>query len=279
MLAGTTADATDVREGTGELSRNQHLRRRPGCGRPSLFRRKWKRPSYISAKAFADAITEMTDLDMSTLPAGIAKRVEAIVREATNDLRSVKAGLEGWFDENMSRVEGAYKRWVTMLLFVIGSLIADHCQRVDVSRRRPPLARSGDATGRRRLRQQGRDRRLGCNRTAVGRRHDGPARGARRARRLGRSLTRGLAPAPRVADLDMELGAAGVRCRMAPHWHPRDARCSVLVRPAHQGRVVAEQRTEAATAQQDPTSATRKEAEPDQAVALKVAVADDRTGG
>ena len=33
------------------------------------------------------------------------------------------------------------------------------------------------------------------------------------------------------------------------------------------------------TAQQDPTSATRKEAEPDQVVAFKVAVADDRGGG
>jgi hypothetical protein len=36
----------------------------------------------------------------------------------------VKAGLECWFDETMSRAEGAYKRWASLVLFFAGLSLA-----------------------------------------------------------------------------------------------------------------------------------------------------------
>jgi hypothetical protein len=100
-------------------------------GKPLL--RSPKGPSYLSAKAFADAVTEML-LDANgaiknleapeALPPLLKKRLIPIVREARDDLTGIKAGLERWFDETMARAEGAYKRWATAFVLIAGLLIA-----------------------------------------------------------------------------------------------------------------------------------------------------------
>ena len=96
----------------------------------SPLRRRFKGPSYLSAKAFADAVTEMLaarpDLgkDLASLPSPLQKRLTAIVRETRDDLTGIKAGLESWFDETMSRLEGSYKRWATARLVLVGLVIA-----------------------------------------------------------------------------------------------------------------------------------------------------------
>ena len=97
---------------------------------------KTRQPSYLSAKSFADAIVEvMTTVDntdpkksvvqsLDELPANLRTRVEPLVKEAGDDLVAFKSGLERWFDESMARAEGAYKRWTTTWLFLIGLVIA-----------------------------------------------------------------------------------------------------------------------------------------------------------
>jgi hypothetical protein len=85
-------------------------------------------PSYMSAKAFADAVVEGIVDDDGTLtaaiPAGLKKRLTPIVRESEADLQHIKAGLERWFDDTMERVGGAYKRWASVALVAVGLFVA-----------------------------------------------------------------------------------------------------------------------------------------------------------
>lgn len=98
----------------------------------SLFRRsKSKGPSYLSAKAFADAVIEYISKAepsgapvSASWPKNLEVRLSAMVAEGRVDLLEVKAGLESWFDEAMARAEGSYKRWATLVLFFVGLLLA-----------------------------------------------------------------------------------------------------------------------------------------------------------
>lgn len=82
-----------------------------------------RRPSYISARSFAEAAGEMITSDDKT-PEGLVARLDPIVREVGGDIVGIKAGLERWFDETMERLGGAYKRWATGWLFAVGLVIA-----------------------------------------------------------------------------------------------------------------------------------------------------------
>ena len=127
MLAGskpaTSTSATRALDAFKGTSIYQALQAAAG---KSFLRKRDKLPSYISAKAFADAVTEMlgTDGMIENLPAGLEKRLRPLVREAGSDLLRIKAGLERWFDDTMGRLEGAYKRWATMWLLLVGFIIA-----------------------------------------------------------------------------------------------------------------------------------------------------------
>ena len=92
-------------------------------------------PSYLSARSFADAVIEgLTRLKASgqtidnvveNLPDGPLKnRLAALRNEVGDDLAAVKAGLEGWFDDTMDRLQGAYKRWSQWFLLLFGLLFA-----------------------------------------------------------------------------------------------------------------------------------------------------------
>jgi hypothetical protein len=101
---------------------------RQGAGR-AVLGEKDRPPSYLSARGFADAVLEMIVdgdalVDLQTLPANLRRRLDPLVRQAQGQLIEIKAGLESWFDETMERAEGAYKRWVTALLFAVGLGIA-----------------------------------------------------------------------------------------------------------------------------------------------------------
>jgi hypothetical protein len=123
MLAGTAATDQDVEKALKLFKDTSIYDSAKGAAGKSLIRRKWKRPSYLSAKSFADAITEIR-VAQTQLPAGVNKRFQAIEADVGKEITKVKAGLEHWFDESMERVSGAYKRWSTMLLFVFGLAIA-----------------------------------------------------------------------------------------------------------------------------------------------------------
>jgi len=96
-------------------------------------------PSYISARSFADGVVEVlidvkgriedgaatVDEVVATLPDGPLKgRLITLLTEVDDDLVRVKAGLEGWFDDSMDRLEGAYKRWSQWVLLLTGFVVA-----------------------------------------------------------------------------------------------------------------------------------------------------------
>lgn len=90
-----------------------------------------RRPSYMSARSFADAVVEslvtarkgkqsLEDV-VADLPNGpLRKRLETLIAEFDGDLASVKAGLENWFDDSMDRLQGAYTRWSRWILLAVG---------------------------------------------------------------------------------------------------------------------------------------------------------------
>lgn len=100
---------------------------REGAGKALLTQK--RRPSYLSAKAFADATLEMIVegdrlIGLDEVPKNLRKRLDPLVRQTRGELVEIRAGLESWFDETMSRAEGAYKKWVTVLLFCVGLVFA-----------------------------------------------------------------------------------------------------------------------------------------------------------
>lgn len=86
------------------------------------------KPGYLSARAFADALTELLDEEdlfaEVTQWKGLRQRLRALTADADADVLDVKAGLESWFDETMGRLQDAYKQWATAVLFVVGLALA-----------------------------------------------------------------------------------------------------------------------------------------------------------
>ena len=109
-------------------------RRKRGARR----KRDKRTPSYLSAKSFADGVVEglvtksTVDVNTTTVDEvikGLSKgplqaRLTALRAEAGDDLVAVKAGLEGWFDDTMDRMQGAYKRWSQWFLLLFGLTFA-----------------------------------------------------------------------------------------------------------------------------------------------------------
>jgi hypothetical protein len=96
-------------------------------------------PSYMSARAFADATIELVGKVKGQVTAGEAQagaivakikaaplgdRLIAIESEVGADLNAAKADLEAWFDDTMQRLQGAYTRWAKLWLAVAGLGIA-----------------------------------------------------------------------------------------------------------------------------------------------------------
>ncbi len=125
----------------------------------SLIRRKPIGNSYLSAKSFAEAVNEAlvsalpkddkgnivlnsTEVEKKVaelaeaLPDSLQRRLEVLVDEAKHGMLEVKAGLESWFDETMGRAEGAYKRWASLMLFLVGLAFAGlaNASTVDIAR-------------------------------------------------------------------------------------------------------------------------------------------------
>jgi hypothetical protein len=84
------------------------------------------KPAYLSAKAFAEAITELHLKDDALLKKfpNLNQRVDTLIGQGQATITDVRAGLESWFDETMGRLEGAYKRWSTVCLFVVGLILS-----------------------------------------------------------------------------------------------------------------------------------------------------------
>lgn len=93
-----------------------------------------QKPSYLPAKAFADAVLEIiaaarkgaesAEAMIARLPTGLQLRLKPILLNAQGDLTAVRSEVESWFDDTMDRVAGAYKRWSQVVLFAVGLTLA-----------------------------------------------------------------------------------------------------------------------------------------------------------
>jgi len=81
-------------------------------------------PAYLSARSFADAIDELTGTAGKTPVKGLSRRLASLRAEGEGLTLEAKAAMENWYDETMGRLSGAYKRWVTAVLFVVGLVLA-----------------------------------------------------------------------------------------------------------------------------------------------------------
>jgi hypothetical protein len=132
LTGGANSDAEDITAALSSFKGTSIYQAAMGASGKSAFRKKFKRPSYLSAKSFVDALTEAMSQTQSGseaaslyegLPVGLKNRLRPILLSTRGDVLRARAGLEQWFDETMSRVEGAYKRWASMWLFVVGLVI------------------------------------------------------------------------------------------------------------------------------------------------------------
>ena len=139
---GSPTDIWDAFTATSVYDAARSAAGKPLGGHHTGDQPKWKRPSYLSAAAFATGIHEIALAEavaahvgvavveshvveaMKLLPGNVGKRVAALDQEFKGNLTDIKAGLESWFDANMDRLQGAYKRWATTLLFLVGIAIA-----------------------------------------------------------------------------------------------------------------------------------------------------------
>jgi len=95
-------------------------------------------PSYISAKSFAEAVIDLvvpdakghTTMDaiengVNALPRGIPFRssLQALVKNADNDVSRFRTAVELWYDDHMDRVSGWYKRNAAKITLAAGAIL------------------------------------------------------------------------------------------------------------------------------------------------------------
>jgi hypothetical protein len=96
-------------------------------------------PSYISGSSFADAVIDMIVPDaqqettMQTVRQGVGnlpdslpalkQPLQALVKDAGDDIDRFRASVEKWYDDHMDRVSGWYKRRVAKITLVAGAIL------------------------------------------------------------------------------------------------------------------------------------------------------------
>lgn len=95
--------------------------------------------SYVSAQAFTRSLLDLLVPDgvgrtttgglmahVSRLPTAVPARdaLLALLRDAGEDVAEFRRAVEQWYDEQMGRVSGWYKRWAQRRLLVAGALLA-----------------------------------------------------------------------------------------------------------------------------------------------------------
>jgi hypothetical protein len=100
---------------------------------------KTRNPSYLPGRAFAAALVDLLVPDhggtatvdgvrgsVLALPGTDALRgpLLSLLSVAGDDLGSFMTALERWYDDQMDRVSGAYKRWAKRWLIIVGLSVA-----------------------------------------------------------------------------------------------------------------------------------------------------------
>jgi hypothetical protein len=101
------------------------------------------KPSYIDAKQFATALTELagissgvtgssgdivkallTKIDATITDPQLNKTLKGIVDRAGGDINKINSDISDWFNQSMDRVAGVYKRWTQVWTLVIALILA-----------------------------------------------------------------------------------------------------------------------------------------------------------
>jgi hypothetical protein len=96
-------------------------------------------PSYISATSFAEAVIDLVvpdktgQTEMGVIQAGVdalpdgmeplKQSLEALVKNAGNDVDAFRTAVEHWYDDHMDRVSGWYKRNTAKITLVAGGIL------------------------------------------------------------------------------------------------------------------------------------------------------------
>ncbi len=106
--------------------------------RPSFRPSRGHGPSYVSAETFTRALVDLlmpagrassaTEFQaaVARLPTNLAGRdaLIALARDAGADIDRLRTSIERWYDGQMQRVSGWYKRWAKKWLIVFGLAVA-----------------------------------------------------------------------------------------------------------------------------------------------------------
>jgi hypothetical protein len=106
-------------------------------------KRTLRNPQYIPSKLFAQAlidtllpdtvgrhrnggVLEQIEKSVNELPATFPGRasIQTLLVQAGDSLSTFQRNLEGWYDAQMGRISGLYKRWSKVTLGVVGLLLA-----------------------------------------------------------------------------------------------------------------------------------------------------------
>jgi hypothetical protein len=104
----------------------------------NVWRQRRSLPSYIPATSFAEAVvdlivpgaagtTTMTAVqdNLNKLPAAMPFRqsLQALAKDAGDDITRFRSDVERWYDDHMDRVSGWYKRHVAKITLAVGAVL------------------------------------------------------------------------------------------------------------------------------------------------------------
>lgn len=107
--------------------------KRPG------WKNRRRKPSYMSSRNFARALVDVlvpdnqgqTSLDQVRASvanlddaSGLKRPLLTLIDEANGNIVAFRTAVQGWFDDQMERVSGWYKRWSRKVLLALGVLVA-----------------------------------------------------------------------------------------------------------------------------------------------------------
>lgn len=120
--------------GTGRLPK---MTADPTAGR--LWSQRRSMPAYISSRSFAEAVIDLVVPDhtgqttMTAIQDGIhalppemspfKASLEALVKNAGDDVSRFRTSVEEWYDDHMDRVSGWYKQHVARITLVVGAIL------------------------------------------------------------------------------------------------------------------------------------------------------------
>jgi hypothetical protein len=103
-----------------------------------VWRQRRSLPSYVSAESFAEAVIDLVTPDaagqttmatiqrnVGALPDGLPFKssLQALVKNAGDDVSRFRTSVERWYDDHMSRVTGWYKRHVAIITLAVGAIL------------------------------------------------------------------------------------------------------------------------------------------------------------